>query len=74
MLEIMGKSNFSLRVKAVVVCFTLVHGHNEGSGDRSREGELQFSNGIYYSGERGGGEREREREREIEADVFSAML
>ncbi len=73
MLEIMGKSNFSLRVKAVVVCFTLVHGHNEGSGDRSREGELQFSNGIYYSGERGG-EREREREREIEADVFSAML
>lgn len=38
MREIMGKSNFSLGVKAVMVCFTLVHGHNERSGDRSRGG------------------------------------
>lgn len=38
MWEIIGKSNFSLGVKAVMVCFTLVHGHNERSGDRSRGG------------------------------------
>jgi len=63
MWEIIGKSNFSLGVKAMMVCFTLVHGHNERSGDRSRgRGGLQFSNGIFCSGER-----------EIETDVFSAM-
>lgn len=38
MWEIIGKSNFSLGVKAVMVRFTLVHGHNERSGDRSRGG------------------------------------
>lgn len=68
MREIMGKSNFSLGVKAVMVCFTLVHGHNERSGDRSRGGGN--SNSLMASSAQ---ERERDRGRCVFSSAIKKM-